>query len=147
MLTNSFPTNLVSPASIRAFRRPAQTGVVLPIDRQKGFGNRRYGPVDHPTAGWSGRPALDVFHPTVEISPLDIVKRRTVAWNGITAEIVQATRRERIEYHFRAPLHLLAVYEQGVRFEGDTFVQGLPRSSLRDVKKKLTFVPAGHEFH
>src|SRR6266404_3904070 len=90
-----------------------------------------------------------MYHGTaaVEVYPPDIVKRRTVAWDGMTAEIVQATRREKIEYRFRAPFHLLAVCEQGVRDDGDTFVEGLPRSSLRDLKKKLTFVPAGHEYH
>ncbi len=28
-----------------------------------------------------------------------------------------------------------------------SFVEGLPRSTLRDFKRKLTFVPAGHEYH
>ncbi len=84
--------------------------------------------------------------PAVEISPADIVKRRAVAWDGMAGEIVQATRRERVEYRFRAQRHLLAVYEQGVRHDGDTLVEGLPRSTLRDFKRKLTFVPAGHEY-
>ena len=57
-----------------------------------------------------------------------------VTWNGMAAEIVQATRRQGTEYRFRAQRHLLAVYEQGVRSDGDTFVEGLPRSSLRDLK-------------
>jgi AraC family transcriptional regulator len=83
----------------------------------------------------------------VEVFPPDIVRRRTVAWDGMAAEIVQATRPEKIEFRFRAPLHLLAVYEQGIRSDGETFVDGLPRSKLRDVKRKLTFVPAGHMYH
>jgi AraC-like DNA-binding protein len=83
----------------------------------------------------------------VEISPSDIVKRRTVTWDGMAAEIVQATMREKIEFSFRAPRHLLAVYDQGMRCDGDTFVEGLPRSRLRDVRRKLMFVPAGHEYH
>ena len=64
----------------------------------------------------------------------------------MAAEIVQATRHERIQYRFHAPRHLLVVYEQGVRRDGETFVEGLPRSTLRDFKRKLTFVPAGHEY-
>jgi AraC family transcriptional regulator len=83
----------------------------------------------------------------VEPSPVEIVKRRAVAWRGMTAEIIQATRRERVEYRYRAPFHLLAVYDQAERLDGDTFVEGLPRSSLHDLKKKLTFVPAGHEYN
>ena len=34
-----------------------------------------------------------------------------------------------------------------MRSEGDTFVEGLPRSTLRDVTRKLTFVPAGQAYH
>ena len=90
---------------------------------------------------------LDATSPAVEVYPADIVKRRTVKWDGMAAEMVQATTRERIEFRFRAPLHLLAVCDQGMRSDGDTFVEGLPRSRLRDVTRKLTFVPAGHEYY
>jgi len=94
-----------------------------------------------------GRSMVDAINHTVEVYPPDIVTRRTVAWDGMAAEIVQATRPEKIEFRFRAPLHLLAVYDQGIRSDGETFVDGLPRSKLRDVRRKLTFVPAGHEYH
>jgi AraC family transcriptional regulator len=93
------------------------------------------------------RSMVDATDHTVEIYPPDIVRRRTVAWDGMAAEIVQATRPEKIEFRFRAPLHLLAVYDQGIRSDGETFVDGLPRSKLRDVRRKLTFVPAGHVYH
>jgi AraC family transcriptional regulator len=83
----------------------------------------------------------------VEVYPPDVVQRRAVAWDGLAAEVVQATRREKLEFRFRAPLHLLAVCDQGIRSDGDTFVEGLPPSKLRDVRRKLTFVPAGHEYH
>jgi AraC family transcriptional regulator len=83
----------------------------------------------------------------VEVYPPDIVSRRTVAWDGMAAEIVQATRPEKIEFRFRAPLHLLAVYDEGIRSDGETYVDGLPRSKLLDVRRKLTLVPAGHVYH
>ena len=89
----------------------------------------------------------DTTRQTVEVYPPDIVHRRWVRWGGIAAEIVRATRRERLEFHFRAPVHLLAVCDQGVRSDGDTFVEGLPRSKRRDVRRRLTFVPAGHAYH
>jgi len=57
------------------------------------------------------------------------------------------TRRERIDIRFRAPVHLLVVVEQAVRLAGETSVEGLPRSTLRDLRRKLTFVPAGSEYH
>ena len=84
--------------------------------------------------------------PSVLISPSNIVKRQAIAWDGMAAEIVQATQNEKLEFCFRSSFHLLAVYEQGARNDGDTFVEGLPQSALRDFKRKLTFVPAGHEF-
>jgi AraC family transcriptional regulator len=92
------------------------------------------------------RSKLTASNHAVEVFPPDIVRRRTVAWDGMAAEIVQATRPERAEFRFRAPLHLLAVYEQGIRSDGETFVDGLPRSRLRDVRRKLTLVPAGHVY-
>src|SRR5260370_24915529 len=64
----------------------------------------------------------------------------------MAAEIVQATRRERMEFRFRGTRHLLVLCEQGARSDGDTFVEGLPRSTLRDVTRKLTFVPPGRAY-
>jgi AraC-like DNA-binding protein len=119
--------------------------------RARAFDQRTHGedgrwePTGHVAWRLPARPggAIDV---AVEISPADSVKRRTVAWDGMAAEIVQATRRERIEFRFQAPRHMLIVYEQGARRDGETSVEGSPRSSLRDFKRKLTFVPAGHEY-
>ena len=64
----------------------------------------------------------------------------------MAAEFVQSTNDDRTEYRFRASLHLLAAYEQGVRRDGETLVQGLPGSTRRDLAQKLTFVPAGHDY-
>jgi AraC family transcriptional regulator len=147
MLTNSPSTNL---PSYRRFDRNPSTAphaaVLLRSDRRPRGGEGQHDHADH----WL-RPLVDHRAPgaadrTVEIFPADAVKRCTVSWDGMTAEIVQATRAERTEYRFRGPRHLLAVYEQGERREGETFVEGLPRSTLRDFKRKLVFVPAGHEY-
>jgi AraC family transcriptional regulator len=93
------------------------------------------------------RAAADLVDPLVQISPSDSVKRRTAIWPGMAAEIVQATRHDRIETRFRSHVHLLAVYERGIRHQGETFIGGLPRSTLRNVGRKLVFVPAGCEYH
>lgn len=82
----------------------------------------------------------------VDITPHGLVTRRGMSWRGMSAESVHATQHDRIEYSFRSPVHLLAAYEQGMRRDGETFVEGLPRSTLRDVTRKLTFAPAGHEY-
>jgi AraC family transcriptional regulator len=143
MLTNSLPTNVASPAR---FNGTSKESGLSPMNRRPRVGIRRYEPDGREAPELHDRSAVDSVNAAVEISPPDVVRRRVVAWDGMTAEIVQATRCEKIEYRFRAPFHLLVVCEQGVRQEGETFVEGLPRSSLRDLKKKLTFVPAGHEY-
>jgi AraC family transcriptional regulator len=145
MLTNPWPTNVASAASFNRNLRRASP--LLTLDWQTRFGCTQYDAHDRETPEFENRLVTDVLSPMVEISPANIVMRRTAAWHGMTAEIVQATSHERIEYRFQAPLHLLAVYEQGFRYDGETFVEGLPRSSLHDLRKKLTFVPAGHDYH
>jgi AraC-like DNA-binding protein len=93
------------------------------------------------------RSMVDATNHAVDVYPPDIVRRRTVAWDGMAAEIVQATRPEKIEFRFRAPLHLLAVYDQGIRSDGETFVDGLPRSKLRDVRRKLAGLVSLSPYH
>jgi AraC family transcriptional regulator len=93
-----------------------------------------------------GRDSAGALDHVVDIFPTNAINRRAVSWNGVRAEIVQATRRDRIEFGFRAPFHLLVAYEQGMRRDGETFVEGLPSSKLREVRRRLTFVPAGHEY-
>jgi AraC family transcriptional regulator len=97
--------------------------------------------------GQRERSAVDATNHGVKISPSGVVKRQTAAWPGMAAEIVQATQRDRIESRFCAPVHLLALYERGIRHDGATIIEGLPKSTLRDFAGKLIFVPAGYEYH
>jgi AraC family transcriptional regulator len=106
-------------------------------------------PPAHPIAGhdplaWL-RPNLEV-RSIVDYSPPEIVRRHSAAWSGLQVETVQVIRHRPFEYGFRAPCHLLIAAEVAERYEGETFVEGLPRSTLRDFTQKLTFVPAGHDF-
>jgi AraC family transcriptional regulator len=82
----------------------------------------------------------------VHVSPCDAVTRRTETWRGMAAEIVQGICHTNTEYSFRAPVRLLAVCEEATRDQGESFVEGLPRSTLRTLTRKITFVPAGHEY-
>jgi AraC family transcriptional regulator len=97
-------------------------------------------------------PAHPRLHPNLEsrsivdISPPEIVRRHSTAWSGVHVETVQVMRHTSFEYGFRAPCHLLIAAELAERYDGETFVEGLPRSTLRDFTHKLTFVPAGHDF-
>ncbi len=91
--------------------------------------------------------APETIHPGVTITPTDVAKRQSAAWRGIAADVVQLTRQEHFEYGYCAPRHLLIAAERGERREGETFIEGLPRSTRHDFNHKLTFVPAGREFH
>src|SRR6267143_224003 len=83
----------------------------------------------------------------VDFSPPEIVRRHSATWSGVQVETVQVMRHTPFEYGFRAACHLLIAAELAERYDGETFVEGLPRSTLRNFSGKLTFVPAGHDFH
>src|SRR6476660_5278380 len=83
----------------------------------------------------------------VEISPPDIARRRLAHWGAIQADNVRVTRREAFEDGFQARRHLLIAYERAERHDGETLIEGLPRSTLREFNCKLSFVPAGHRFY
>ena len=145
MLTNSLRRDDVIPFNGNLVRSQLKV-VVVPLHRHAALNAR-----SNETSNRKARLALERreaatdFDFAVEVSPPDGVKRRRVEWKGMAAEIVQASRLERIETRFRAPVHLLIVGERGARAEGETVVGGL-RSSLRDYRRKLTFVPAGTEY-
>jgi AraC family transcriptional regulator len=83
----------------------------------------------------------------VQVSPSDTVSRRIARWPGMAVEIVQASRRGRIDYRFCAPVHMLVVHDRDVRHDGSTNIEGLPNSTLQDCSRKLVLVPAGHRYH
>ena len=145
MLTNSLRREALIPFNGNLVR-PQLKAVVVPLHRHVAFDARSNATnIRKVGLALERREAAAPFDFAVEVSPADAVKRRRVEWNGMSAEIIQASRLERIEARFRAPVHLLVVGERGARSEGETVVGGL-RSSLRDYRRKLTFVPAGTEY-
>jgi AraC family transcriptional regulator len=64
----------------------------------------------------------------------------------VQAETVQIISHKQFEYSFRQTRHLLVAVEQGVRYDGETFIEGLPASTMRNYSHKLIFVPAGRRF-
>src|SRR5262245_33688865 len=99
MLANSQITNVASKGRFdRSSARPPQTAVMPSLDRSSGVGEGRH--IDRKARPWFDRPAICVPDPVVEISSSDIVKRRAVSWDGMAAEVVQATQHEKIEYRF-----------------------------------------------
>jgi AraC family transcriptional regulator len=122
---------------------PRPDAILRRIDSRFEDGRPRSNPpirslVDGDSCDAGGR-ALDVH-------PAHAVHRRAVAWEDIRAEIIQSVAHEKMEFRFCAPCHLLLVYEEGVRDEGETRVDDVASSTLRTLTRKLTFVPAGHEF-
>ncbi len=147
MLLNSASTNAASYDSFGGnTRQPSAATVLASLNGRARAYERHDELADQQLQRLRNRSEEDAGNHTVEIFPPEIVRRRTVMMDGLTAEVVQATRRERMEFRFRAPVHLLAIYDQGSRSDGETHIEGLPRSTLRDVRRKLTFVPAGHGY-
>jgi hypothetical protein len=70
----------------------------------------------------------------VEISPSDAVVSHALTWRGMGAETVKATEPCRVEVRFRAPVHLLILFEEGAPKDGVTCVEGLPWSGARSYK-------------
>src|ERR1700674_5327940 len=101
MLTDRLPANATSFFEMRPPQIPHAV-VPLALERYARAGHDERADRNEARQPYH-RGATDTVGPIVEISPSDIVKRRTATWTGMAAEIVQATRRERIESRFCAP--------------------------------------------
>jgi AraC family transcriptional regulator len=88
-----------------------------------------------------------ILEPTVQISPIVAAKRHSAGWQGLTTENVYVPAERRIECQYSAPFHLLVMYVDGVRRDGETFIDGLTPSTLRNVANKLTFVPGNSAYN
>ena len=83
----------------------------------------------------------------VRLAPSELISRQLSEWQGLRADIVTAVRKEPFDYVFKSHQHLLIAAEYAERDDGETLVEGLPKSTLRSLSGRLTFVPAGHEFY
>jgi AraC family transcriptional regulator len=94
-----------------------------------------------------GSIASEPSAPTIHASPPENFGRKLVRWRGLQAESVDHTRNEPYDFHYtpNPAVHLLLLTEQ-VRSDGETMLEGLPTSTLRNSTGKLTMVPAGHGF-
>src|SRR6516162_7036376 len=123
MLMDSAATAAISPA----FSPPA------PLQPHRGLSQHRQVPTAYSR---STQPGGTGTHPFVEISPSETVNRHRITRHGLTVELVQTTQNHRTEYRLHSSVHLLAVFEEAQRAEGETFVEGLPRSTQRNVSHK-----------
>src|SRR5262249_42894542 len=67
--------------------------------------------------------------PTIDFFPADVVRHRTARWRGVRAKTMQIINHEPVEYRFKQKYHLLIAVEQGVCYEAETFIEGLPIST------------------
>jgi AraC family transcriptional regulator len=84
--------------------------------------------------------------PAVDFSPVGVVRHQTAHWRGVQVKTVQIISHQHFEYNFQQQCHLLIAVEQGARYDGETFVEGLPTSTVRNYSNTLIFVPAGRRF-
>jgi AraC family transcriptional regulator len=150
MLTYSFNANAArltdfdEPASLDFDeRRSRESARLLQIER--GFANEHL-PGKGRNRQASNRATVEPNSHALEITPAHAVSRSAIAWDGITVEIIRCVTHDKVEFRFRAPRHLLLIHEEGVRDRGETLVRTLPSSTLRTLRGKLSFVPAGHEY-
>lgn len=62
------------------------------------------------------------------------------------AVAIKLTTRAPIDFNLTEKSHLLVALEHARRYAGETQVEGLPKSTRRDLTHKLTFIPAGCAF-
>jgi len=82
----------------------------------------------------------------VEITSTGAVERQFLTGRGIRAELVQVKSCKRIEFRYWGTSHLIFAYEHCVRPKGETLVDGIYKSTLRDLARRITFLPAGHDY-
>ena len=83
----------------------------------------------------------------VRIAPAETINRQLSEWQGLRADVVSAVKHQPFECSFRSQQHLLVATEYSERDDGETSVEGLPKSTLRNLSGRLTFVPAGHHYY
>src|SRR6266699_3927051 len=62
-------------------------------------------------------------YPIVRITPAEPVKRLGTGWHWWFSETVRVPIGSRVEFRFRGPAHLLALYNEGVRRDGETSIE------------------------
>jgi AraC family transcriptional regulator len=80
------------------------------------------------------------------LSPPRTLELKASEWRGVRAVAIKLTTRAPIDFNLTEKSHLLVALEHARRYAGETLVEGLPKSTRRDLTHKLTFIPAGCAF-
>ena len=81
------------------------------------------------------------------VAPPAVAEHQSADWGLVQAEQVDIIRHEPFSYEFKGPRHLLVASERAERYDGETLVDGLPRSNRREWSRRMSFIPAGHRFY
>lgn len=85
--------------------------------------------------------------PHIAVTPPAIAQGQSADWGLVQPEQVEVIRHECFDYEFKGSRHLLIASERAERHDGETLVEGLPRSNRREWNRRMTFIPAGHRFY
>jgi AraC family transcriptional regulator len=80
------------------------------------------------------------------LSPPRTLELKASEWQGLRAVAIKLSSRQPIDFNLTEKSHLLVALEHVRRYDGETMVEGLPKSTRRDLTHKLTFIPAGCAF-
>ena len=80
------------------------------------------------------------------LSPPRTLELKVADWRGLRAVAIKLSSRQPLEFNLIEQSHLLVALEHARRYDGETMVEGLPKSTRRDLTHKLTFIPAGCAF-
>jgi AraC family transcriptional regulator len=83
----------------------------------------------------------------IAVTPPAIAQRQSADWGLVQPEQVETIRHEPFDCEFKGSRHLLIATECAERLDGESIVDGLPRSNRREWNRKLTFVPVGHRLY
>ena len=85
----------------------------------------------------------------VAFAPPSVVQHQTAEWSAIRADNVEGVRHEAFDFVVKATSHhLLIAYERAEWYDGETFGDdGLLKSGVSALNRKMTFVPAGTRYY
>ncbi len=132
-----------SPAPSATTLRPASGARILAFRPRRGTEDE---PPSNEREAAAGAPAPGMTLPGVGFHPMNLASRQTAVWRGLSGEVVRVSTEESFECEYCGPLHLLIAYQRAARHKGDSTVEGVPRSTLHDLSRKLTLVPGGIRF-
>lgn len=90
--------------------------------------------------------ATNTISRTASISSSCSIKRQSVGCRAWLSETIDVPPGEEFHLHYQHSAHLLILYHEGARRDGETRIDESAPSTLLDIFNMLTFVPAGRRF-